>query len=92
MAKTKESHFSIPLKSILEFTVYSEYPKDIDPDYEDAQAYSVFIGDKMVARFGDNYHYKGEYKAEGFIVGFSTALGKIAKTNYEIKIVEDDEH
>lgn len=57
------------LKIILHYNIGND---DFDGDYSAA---SVYLGKKLLKRFGDHYHDKGEERAESFSEGYATAKG-----------------
>lgn len=67
-----------------EFTIYSIFPNKEEVDY-DAWRYELDLNGKIIAKYGDWYHDKGDIKAKGFIQGYAYGKGWKKKKDYIIK-------
>ena len=57
----------------------------------DAEAFVVMLEGKKLAEFGDDYHDKGQDKAEGFIFGYSKAMNYDYEIKYSASVISDKE-
>lgn len=76
------------LEFTLEYTHWVEYDPDGDGDYASLRLY---LDGNLLCRWGDSYHDKGVYRAEGYMEGYSEALGVGYTVKEETRIISEND-